>query len=240
MVIRTTEGKQHRRFATDLFNRWGLGDRARDDGLLVFAALQDRRAEIILGDGIDGPRHVTASQQIMDSVVVPAFRANDPNGAMLKGAVACDRRILDANLDPPNRSAEVTTADDWDFEIDEPAPVAHTPNVFDGPEPRGNSGLKWFLLGGGVAGGGGGWFGVRRYFRYRTRTCPDCQIPMSRLSETADNAHLSESQRVEEKLRSVDYDVWSCPSCSNVQTFRYGALFTSYSKCPDCRAEDEA
>ena len=52
VVIPTTAGAPPRTFATDLFNRWRLGNAERNDGLLLFVALADRRSEIILGDGI--------------------------------------------------------------------------------------------------------------------------------------------------------------------------------------------
>jgi uncharacterized protein len=56
------------------------------------------------------------------------------------------------------------------------------------------------------------------------------------LGEAEDDAHLSPAERVEERLGSVDYDVWSCPSCAHAVKLRYGAFFTSYSRCPKCRA----
>ncbi|MFM8414867.1 MAG: TPM domain-containing protein, partial [Planctomycetota bacterium] len=42
VVIRTTGGRPPRAFATDLFNRWQLGSAERNDGLLIFVALDDR------------------------------------------------------------------------------------------------------------------------------------------------------------------------------------------------------
>ena len=51
---------------------------------------------------------------------------------------------------------------------------------------------------------------------------------MQRLEETADDAHLQPAQQLEEKLGSVDYDVWACSACSFVDTKRYGAWFTRY------------
>jgi uncharacterized protein len=59
---------------------------------------------------------------------------------------------------------------------------------------------------------------------------------MQRLSESADDSHLSSAEQSEEKLRSVDYDVWHCGGCAQVQKLRYGAVFTRYKKCPNCAA----
>ena len=57
---------------------------------------------------------------------------------------------------------------------------------------------------------------------------------MIRLEETADDAYLDSGERKEELLKSADWDVWLCPGCENVIKLQYKALFTSYSRCPDC------
>ena len=101
VVIPTTAGEPHRRFATDLFNRWQLGDGARNDGLLLFVALADRRSEIILGDGLDSPGQRSASQRIMDQVMVPHFRAGRPGRAILDGATRAVTDIVGVSAEQP-------------------------------------------------------------------------------------------------------------------------------------------
>ena len=86
VVIPTTAGAPPRTFATDLFNRWRLGNAERNDGLLLFVALADRRSEIILGDGIDTPATRAAAQGIMEGTMIPHFRAGRPGRAIIEGA----------------------------------------------------------------------------------------------------------------------------------------------------------
>jgi len=75
VVIDTTSGVKHRQFATDLFNHWRLGRAFRNQGVLLFAAIKDRRSEIILGKGIDSDEKVRNAQKIiMDQIVVPNFQ----------------------------------------------------------------------------------------------------------------------------------------------------------------------
>ena len=59
---------------------------------------------------------------------------------------------------------------------------------------------------------------------------------MTLLNEGADDASLSPTEQLEEQLGSVDYDIWTCPTCPYVEKSRYGAFFTSYAKCPRCQA----
>jgi uncharacterized protein with PIN domain len=104
--------------------------------------------------------------------------------------------------------------------------------------------LVWFLWDGlltptvllGLAGCVVIYLVVRRIRRYRSRDCPECRMPMEVLSEDEEDAHLSKSEILEEKLNSANYDVWMCTSCRRTQTVRYGALFSRYSKCPACGA----
>jgi len=84
------------------------------------------------------------------------------------------------------------------------------------------------------------YFVVRRIRRYRSRDCPKCRMPMELLSEEDDDAHLSKSEILEEKLNSANYDVWMCSSCRRSQTVRYGAFFSRYSKCPACGAKTKS
>jgi uncharacterized protein len=54
------------------------------------------------------------------------------------------------------------------------------------------------------------------------------------LSEQDDESKLSAVQQLEEKIGSVDYDVWICPACLNNDTERYIKPFSGFSECPAC------
>lgn len=108
--------------------------------------------------------------------------------------------------------------------------------------------FAWFYLGAfdtvplpQAIGGSGSLLGslilnARLYRRYRPRSCTHCSGPLQVLSETQDDVHLDEVQKLEEKLGSVDYDVWFCPACLKSDTERYVETFSNYSDCPKCQA----
>ena len=106
-VVDDIDDVNTRGFATRLFNRWGIGRRGIDDGVLIFVSLDDRRAEIILGSGIDDPQRRRASEEIMQSEMVPRFRQGDPAGALLAGAQECAQRLLGV---PRAAAATLSTA----------------------------------------------------------------------------------------------------------------------------------
>ncbi len=108
-VIRTTGGVDHRRFATDLFNRWGVGDRRRNDGLLILLAMDDRAAEIILGDGIDNPANRAHAERVMQQQMVPRFREGNYDQAMVSGVTGMLTAAYALDL---SRPAELPAATD--------------------------------------------------------------------------------------------------------------------------------
>jgi len=254
VVIATTGGKDLRRFATDLFNRWGLGHRDRDDGVLILLAVDDRGAELILGDGVDDPGRQQAADRIMQQQMVPAFRSGQPQRGLIDGARAASIEILGMTTATPPATVAVERPDAGEAAAPAPVsalrgaelPAAPTPIAVT-PTPRaiglaavieGASTEQLALTAGGGAGGLAGlWLLLRRWWRNRERRCARCNAPMQRLQETADDAHLSPAERTEERLASVDYDVWACTGCSDVLKLRYGAWFSRYARCPQCRAK---
>lgn len=52
--------------------------------------------------------------------------------------------------------------------------------------------------------------------------------------EETDDALLGEGQQAEERLGSVDYDVWKCENCSHHFTLRYPKWISRFERCPQC------
>jgi uncharacterized protein len=229
VVIDSVSGAVPRTFTTELFNRWGLDDRERNRGVMLLAALTDRKAEIVVGDGYPDSV-VSVTDRIMRDTVVARFKAGRPREAIVDGARAIvDQVIL------RSRGTVTSTVAPPVANYRPPAPAAGAApeglfarmayGAMDHPLPVGGA------LGGAVAGGAL----LRRYLRNRPRACPACKTPMTRLQEIADDAHLTSGEKAEEGVGSVDYDVWAC-QCGQTLKLRYGALFTSYGRCKSCQA----
>lgn len=201
-------------FATNLFNRWGIGNATRDDGILLLVAPGDRKVRIELGSGYDRS-YDRVAQAIIDDAILPQFK----QGNIAQGTAIGINEIVE-NFDPSNPPAV------------NPLLAYVPPAVADRVSPE-------VAIGGGLAVGGVGaasaLFALGRWKRYRKRTCPQCQTEMARLDEQADDRYLSAGQRAEETVQSVDYDVWLCGSCGHHEVFDYSHFGSGYQKCPGCR-----
>ena len=228
VVIPTTSGENHTQFGTRLFNQWGVGNASvlgtgmmGDNGILLLAAVDDRRAALILGSSIDGPEETRIAEQIIDDIVVPNFKRGDGDSALYEGIRACATRIFSvADLDQPSTLPSVSGTE-----------YVHQNRKH---KQRGPITLLPWIIVGSVISGIGLVIGGRYYMRYRTRHCHVCSEEMVRLQEDQDDEFLNDPELTEEQLGSVDYDIWACLTCEEVLKLRYGKLFTRYSKCPKC------
>lgn len=224
VVIDSTEGRDPRVYGTQLFNQWGVGSAFKDNGILILAALKDRAAEIIIGEGEDYDNQVRMAEKIMDQIIIPAFKQGDIGTALYEGTRACAIQILGiAHLEAP-RNLDLAKKMEG---VPRPKPAWRLRREIErwGPTP--------WLVGLGVFGLGGlVWF--RHFNRYRSRPCRVCGSKTVLLTEEQDDEFLEPPERLEERLGSVDYDVWACVNCDEVFKVRYGKWFTRYSKCPRC------
>ncbi len=229
VVIDSVSGAVPRTFTTQLFNRFGLDGGGRNRGVMLLAALKDRKAEIVVGDGYPDSV-ISVTDRIMRDVVVARFKAGQPREAIVEGA----RAIVDRVIVPQTAAAPSAPGPAPEDLAPLPPPAAPEASLFaraaggvmDNPLPVG-LGL------GGLAGGG---TLLRRYLRNRPRQCKACGTMMTRLDEFADDASLTSGEKVEERVGSVDYDIWSC-RCGQSTKLRYGSWFSGYGKCGQCQAK---
>lgn len=64
-------------FAVDLFEEWGIGKKANDNGILILVAVSDRKMRIEVGYGLEGALTDSQAYWIIENKMKPAFRNND-------------------------------------------------------------------------------------------------------------------------------------------------------------------
>lgn len=264
VVVPNTGDYTEEDFATEIFEKWGVGKSDKDNGVLVLIVPDQRSARIATGYGVEGIIPDISANKIISRSIKPYMQNGDLDGAVV--AVSSDLATV---LTDPDAAAELKSSkgEAWeqapqsDITTDDILGLAGIvvgfaflfsigKYIYDsrrlGKRDRYEMASGWhreqstylFLA---IASLGLGliplWLAKRKYKRARNTPykCPGCKNRMMhKLNEEEDNKYLSPSQDFEEKLNTVDYDVWVCDNCNTIERFAFPTSQMKYSKCPNC------
>jgi uncharacterized protein len=82
-------------FAEALFNKWGLGNKSNDNGLLILLAKDDHKIRIHTGDGLEGTLPDATCKKIERDFMLPEFKNGNYDNGMLAGITAVNRILTD-------------------------------------------------------------------------------------------------------------------------------------------------
>jgi uncharacterized protein len=82
LIVPTLDGEVIEDFAVRAFESWKLGDKKRDDGLLLVVARDDRKLRIEVGYGLEGELTDIFCAQVIRDVIAPAFREGRPGDGL--------------------------------------------------------------------------------------------------------------------------------------------------------------
>jgi len=203
-------------FATNLFNKWGIGDSQRNDGVLILAAVKDRKVRIELGSGY-GKSYNAQMQSVIDQQMLPHFKKKNYSLGILEGTNSVVR-ILSERASTAALSLAPT-----------PMPTIWDSSVSSTSDSGGGLPLSMIVGGVIVAVLGLIWFA-----RFRIRRCPSCRVDMRRLDGGAEDQYLDDGQKLEKSLGSVDYLVWQCPKCGDHYLQGRPRWLSSFAGCHAC------
>lgn len=248
-------------FATRLFNHWGLGKKDNNNGVLLLVARDARKAVIRTGPGVEGILTDAASGKILRNEMFPAFRQGDYDGGTIAAVNAIAARLGDPIAAEEIRSREA----DSDYNGSSAADflgvylrisaiitlvlaVIIALRVFSlrgkSPYDKYTAFENWrapILV---VAFAGLGipllvaipLLLMMRFWRNRPRKCPNCGHKMVKVDEVHDNDFLTPAQDCEERIGSVDYDVWHCSECGETDIFPFVNKSMPLVECSTCHA----
>lgn len=249
-------------WSEQLFSLWKIGKKDKDNGVLMMISPGSRCTFIMTGYGMEGVLTDAACSNIVHRAIIPAMREDDLDKAVLDGVTLICQAVEDPAVAEELRSAQPDSVGETLDTLD-PAVIWRLLNwvawlamligiVFFIMElarvrklDRYHKALRWrqslpvyvivsvFSLGAGLILLIIAWL-IYRNNRLHTRRCSNCGGKMHRLSEEEDNARLSTSQDLEERLKTVDYDVWECPNCHHSETLAYKERQHRYQECPNC------
>jgi uncharacterized protein len=93
VTVNSLNGEDVARFTDRLGNRWGIGRRGINDGIVVLVSPHDRRARISVGSGLARQLPDALCQRVMDQIMIPAFKAGQIGLGIERGVAALLRRL---------------------------------------------------------------------------------------------------------------------------------------------------
>lgn len=91
--IETTGDYTIEEFATRLFEKWGIGKKGKDNGVLLVASIKDKKVKIEVGYGLEGILPDGLCGEILDKYVLPYFKNGDYSKGFLYGTAAIAKVI---------------------------------------------------------------------------------------------------------------------------------------------------
>lgn len=261
-ILKDLDGKEIQPYSVGLFEEWGLGKSDKDNGVLLVVDMGGHKAFITTGYGVEGVLPDITCTRIIREKMVPLMHEGK-SGEAIVAAVNITASILeDPSVAGELLSGETEAYDRGPDTLDREAllnalmwivaivtlfgiilfirdcvRVKKLDNYHRAKMWRSEMPLFWVmaLFSAGillpVA-----LLGLYNYYRSRNSRikCPTCGAKMNKLSEDKDNELLNRSQDFEERLGTVDYDVWLCPECGTVERFPFRENQSTYMECPAC------
>ncbi|WP_201632567.1 TPM domain-containing protein [Psychrobacter immobilis] len=93
VIVPTTNGVPIFDYALQVAEKWELGNKDIDDGLLMVVAVNDRDMYILTGYGLEGVLPDAAVNRIIREDITPLFKQNDYGAGILAGVGALEARL---------------------------------------------------------------------------------------------------------------------------------------------------
>ncbi|MGZ5912801.1 MAG: TPM domain-containing protein [Reyranella sp.] len=84
-TVSSLDGQEIEPYANELFRTWKLGEKTKNNGVLLLVAPNERRVRIEVGYGLEGTLTDALSQVIIANAITPRFKAGDYAGGITRG-----------------------------------------------------------------------------------------------------------------------------------------------------------
>jgi uncharacterized protein len=84
-TVASLDGQEIEPYANELFRNWKLGDKVKNNGVLLLVAPKERRVRIEVGYGLEGTLTDALSKIIITNAIAPRFKEGDYSGGISRG-----------------------------------------------------------------------------------------------------------------------------------------------------------
>jgi uncharacterized protein len=88
LTVPTLNGENIEEFAVAVFEAWKLGQKDKDNGILIVVVPDDRRMRIEVGYGLEGTMTDSMAGRIIQNIMTPRFKNGDYDGGIADGVNA--------------------------------------------------------------------------------------------------------------------------------------------------------
>ena len=85
VTVDTTGDTPIEQYALDILRTWGIGDKEKNNGVLMLVAVNDRKSRIEIGYGLEGALNDAKTGQIQDTYMIPAFQQGQYSQGIWRG-----------------------------------------------------------------------------------------------------------------------------------------------------------
>lgn len=154
LTIPSLEGEEIEQASIRVVDKWKIGLKGDDKGVLLFVAVKEHKVRIEVGNGLEGDLPDISAWQIISEQIIPRFKAGDLSGGIVAGVQSI------AAVAAPNVGVPVPQASHHHQHQQKTSPAAIIflliILIFLLSTPFGRTLLFWGILQGGFGGGGGG------------------------------------------------------------------------------------
>ena len=97
VTVPNLEGMSLEKYANDLFNSFGIGDKEKNNGLLLLLALEERKFRVEVGDGLGGILPDGKTGRFQDNYIIPYLKENKWDEGIRNGYDAFYAEIVEQN-----------------------------------------------------------------------------------------------------------------------------------------------
>jgi uncharacterized protein len=106
VTIRSAYPLDSKSYATQLFEKWGIGKKDKDNGLLILFIKKDRRIEVEVGYGLEGIITDGFAGEVLDKYAVPQFKEGNLGRGLYLTTLAFYDRITKQYSSAPQSKLE--------------------------------------------------------------------------------------------------------------------------------------
>lgn len=101
LTVRTTAPLEAQQYAQQVFDRWKIGKKGKDNGVLILVAVDDRKMWIATGYGVEGVLPDGKVGDIRDRILRPKFRQSRYGEGIFLGVKAIGSILGGGNAEAP-------------------------------------------------------------------------------------------------------------------------------------------